>query len=493
MNKYVVGIDRGTTQIKAALLDETGRIVKVACTSSPPNLACRLGYFEQDMEDIFLETAKAVQSLFDNTYRPEDVVAVGVAGQGNGVFLLDKEKRPLMNAIMPIDERASIQSGTAKKTGVEEAMRKINCFGIPSCSPLALLRWLKENRKEEYDKIGTVFFCKDWIRYRLTGIIGTDRTDPSGAGLFDIAKNSYSKELFRMMDIGEVFEALPEAHESYEIAGYVTKEAAEMTGLNEGTRVVYGAHDIAAGSLGTGGLKEGDVTLVAGTMGVCLGVLDKPMMIGEYGTTLNSIVPGKWITHYSTRSFGPTLKWFIDLLCTKEIAQAEADGRSVFDHIEETINYRQPTDVLVRPYLFGSMVASDTAEIFNLSSGHKREDVLLGVYQGMAYSFVEALEWYIEALNCKHAYLCGGGANSNLFGQLLADASGIPIYASAEKEETCRGAGLCAWIGIDREHGMEIAGSTDTRRVWQPDSKNYDNHQRNIKMIVEINRKAWRQ
>ena len=295
-----------------------------------------------------------------------------------------------------------------------------------------------------------------------------------------------------MLDIPEALAALPPVHASSEVAGYVTKEAAALTGLAAGTPVVYGAHDIAAGSLGTGGLKEGDVTLVAGTMGVCLGVLDKPRMVGAYGTTLNSIVAGKWLTHYSTRSFGPSLQWFIELLCTRELELAKADGRSVFAHIEETIGNRGPTDVLVRPYLFGSMTASDRGEILNLTPSHRREDVLLGVYQGLAYSFAEALQWYIRELNCKQAYLCGGGANSSLLGQILADTAGIPICASAEKEETCRGAGLCAWLGLNRTHGLEIAGQVNTKQVWQPNPEYYDAHQRNLQQIIAINQRVWR-
>ena len=492
MAHYVVGIDRGTTQIKAALIDERGCITKVVCLPSPPNIAEKPGYFEQDMDAIFNETAKAVRRLFDDTHRPEEVLAVGIAGQGNGIFLLDRQNRPLMNAIMPIDERAAEIARAAKASGLAAALRESNGFGLPACCPLALLRWLKEQHREIYDNIGTVLFCKDWLRYRLTGCLGTDKTDPSGAGLFDLAKGEYGEELFQQLDIAEMFTALPPAHESSEIAGYVTKEAAALTGLTEGTPVVYGAHDIAAGSLGTGGLQEGDVTLVAGTMGVCLGVLDKPRMVGAYGTTLNGIVAGKWLTHYSTRSFGPTLQWFIELLCTRELELAKTDGRSVFAHIEETIGSRGPTDVLVRPYLFGSMTASDRGEILNLAPDHRREDVLLGVYQGLAYSFAEALQWYVQELSCKRAYLCGGGANSRLFGQLLADASGIPICASAEKEETCRGAGLCAWLGLDREQGLRIAGQVNTKQVWQPNPEYYDAHQRNMQQIIAINQRVWR-
>ena len=128
----------------------------------------------------------------------------------------------------------------------------------------------------------------------------------------------------------------------------------------------------------------------------------------------------------------------------------------------------------------------------NLAPDHRREDVLLGVYQGLAYSFAEALQWYVQELSCKRAYLCGGGANSRLFGQLLADASGIPICASAEMEVTCRGAGLCAWLGLDREQGLRIAGQVNTKQVWQPNPEYYDAHQRNMQQIIAINQRVWR-
>lgn len=226
-------------------------------------------------------------------------------------------------------------------------------------------------------------------------------------------------------------------------------------------------------------------------MGVCLGVLNTPRMVGAYATTLNSILPGRWLTHYSTRSFGPTLQWFIDLLCTRELEAAKADGRSVFSHIEETIDNRRFTDVLVRPYLFGSVTADDKGEIRNLSPSHRREDVMLGVYQGLAYSFAEALHWYIRDLKCSKAYLCGGGAGSQLFGQLLADAAGIEISASAEKEETCRGAGICAWIGVNRMHGLRIAESVSEKQMWHPNPEYYDMHQENLKQIIAINQKVW--
>lgn len=249
MKEYVLSIDRGTTQIKVCLVDNSGQQVAVVSRPSPKMVSSEKEWYEQDMNEIYDETASAIQDMLSYGYSAENIKAVGVTGQGNGIFLIDKAGLPIRPAIMPMDERASAICESMDKKGISSQIKQINFFGVPSCSPLALLNWIKDNEPEKYEKICYVLSCKDWIRFRLTGEVGTDITDTSGAGLVDMQTGTYSNRIFKLADLEGVWKKMPEIHAPFEIAGMISKKAEKETGLKTGTPVVYGAHDIEACAL----------------------------------------------------------------------------------------------------------------------------------------------------------------------------------------------------------------------------------------------------
>lgn len=493
MKEYVLSIDRGTTQIKVCLVDNSGQQVAVVSRPSPKMVSSEKEWYEQDMNEIYDETASAIQDMLSYGYSAENIKAVGVTGQGNGIFLIDKAGLPIRPAIMPMDERASAICESMDKKGISSQIKQINFFGVPSCSPLALLNWIKDNEPEKYEKICYVLSCKDWIRFRLTGEVGTDITDTSGAGLVDMQTGTYSNRIFKLADLEGVWKKMPEIHAPFEIAGMISKKAEKETGLKTGTPVVYGAHDIAACALGTGMREKGDLAIAAGTFGICLGVLSEPQLIGKYSTTLKHVLPDKWLSHYSIRAFGNSLDWFIRLLCEEEIREAQKRGLSVYTVLEEKIDVSKTVDILVRPYIYGSMTGEDAGDILRIRPWHTKADIIQSIYQGLAYAFTEAIQWYREALGTEKVYICGGGAKSRVIGQLIADVSGIPVYASTEKEETCKGAALCAWMGLDRSLGSElIRNASKSSNIWKPNVALYEKHQENLEAISKMNQHLWR-
>src|SRR5690606_27467855 len=134
-------------------------------------------------------------------------------------------------------------------------------------APSAILAWLKNYEPDRYQRISHVFAAKDWLRFCLTGLIGTDRTEAS-TSFTDVQTQEYSKDALALFGLDELWNALPEMKRSDEVVGHVSQACAERTGLVAGTPVVGGLHDVTASALGVGGLKIGTVAVVAGTYSI---------------------------------------------------------------------------------------------------------------------------------------------------------------------------------------------------------------------------------
>ena len=261
----ILGIDLGTSSVKAMLLDSVKGVISVE--SSPYEVSIPFeGYAEQNPETWWLETKQVLGRLRDkNEQEFNEIQAVGFSGQMHGIVVADCEGKPLRPAILWLDQRSrkeleSINSVLDfREMGEIFRNRAFTGFAFPS------LMWLKEHEPEVLLKAGAVLMPKDYIRFRMTGNLASDVTDASATALFDTAKRDWAFGIIKKFGLPE--EIFPACKESMEVAGTVTRQCHEECGLKEGIPVVYGSGDQMAQSIGNGVFREGEVISNIGTGG----------------------------------------------------------------------------------------------------------------------------------------------------------------------------------------------------------------------------------
>jgi L-xylulokinase len=497
MAEYLLGIDRGTTNVKAVLFDLDGNEVKKASRASGEIRRPFPGWNEQDMDLIWTRTREAIHDLFDEDIRPEDVIAVGVCGQGNGVFLIDGQGNPVRNGILSVDTRSKNIVAQLNEEGIVSRSGEVTKFPLSEASPTSLLKWLKENERDSYDKAKHFCFSKDWVKYKLTGEICTDQSDAGGAGLIDVAKGEYCVELLDWLEIKECKEKLPAIVPTWEVCGRVTKQASEETGLVEGTPVVSGAHDIAACSWGAGGTNEGHLTIIVGTWGLNMAVLNEL----DVNQSLNvpafyHAIPDRWLATNGDGNSGSSLDWFIKTFCEYEMAEAARRSVSVYEVIEEQVANVPPAPLLYQPFIFGMRGAAQAkGGLLGMGDWHTKADILKAVYEGIAYSHAMYIEALQEIVNIETAFLVGGGAQSRIWPQIFADVMGFPISVPSTAEVASRGAALSAGVGagVFKNHA-EANLLLDVKKQYMPDAERHEKYVgicRAFKRSIEDSTGVW--
>ena len=493
----LLGIDNGLTVTKAVIFDADGAQLAVARRRVPQSIP-RPRHVERDMDGLWNATAEAIgEAIAKSGRQADDIAAVAATAHGDGIYLLDNERRPLGPAILSLDSRAG--GIVAHWTKGSIAVQALAVTGqMPHASaPSALLAWIKAHEPARYGRIAHIFACKDWLRFCLTGTIGTDRTEAS-TSFTDVRDQGYSVEALRLFALEELAGALPPIAGSAEVAGRVTREAAARTGLAEGTPVVCGLHDVTASALGIGGHAEGVLAIVAGTYSINEVVSSEPRVDGRWFCR-NAIAPGRWNNMAISPASAANYDWFLDTLCRRDQDAADAAGQSVHALLAGEIDaaLRQSSTVLFHPYLFGSphgTVAS--AGFLGLRGWHNRGTMLRAVLEGIALNHRVHVDALRDSFQVREVRLTGGASRNPAFAQMFADILAMPIVVTETEEAAAWGAALCAGASV----GLYASPEDDPRDLaplcatYMPDparSAAYEDRYRLFRRAAEALAPLW--
>src|SRR5205085_2785095 len=271
----LLGIDVGTGGTRAVVVDERGGVLASATAEHAPFASPQTGWAEQDPRDWWRATAEAVRgALARAEVSAEEIACVGFSGQMHGAVLLDGEGSVVRPALTWCDQRTDAQCRSiTERVG---AARLIELTSNPALTNFTLTKmlWVREHEPETWSRVRTVLLPKDYVRLRLTGERATDVADASGTLLLDVASRRWSAAMLDAAEIDE--DVFARVYESAEETGRVSAAGAEATGLAEGTPVVAGAGDQAAGAVGMGIVRPGLVSVTIGTSGVVFAATDRP-------------------------------------------------------------------------------------------------------------------------------------------------------------------------------------------------------------------------
>jgi xylulokinase len=445
----LLGIDVGTGGSRALVTDEAGRVVASVTVEHVPFASPRMGWAEQDARDWWRASATAVRDVLrGGALSADEIKCVGLTGQMHGAVLLDERGEVLRPAIIWCDVRTDQQCrAITERVGAE---RLIELVLNPALAGFTLpkLLWVRETEPELWARVRSVLLPKDYVRLRLTGERATDVADASGTLLLDVRRRAWSREMLGHAEIDE--RLLPRVFESPEVTGRVSPEGAEATGLREGTPVVAGAGDQAAGAVGMGIVRPGTVSATIGTSGVVFAATDKPALDrGGRVHTFCHAVPGRWHVMGVTQAAGLSLRWFRD-----HFGAGAEDGRDPYERlIEEASGAPAGSDGAVwTPYLMGERTPHldphARAALTGLTASHTRAHVVRAILEGVAFSLRDTLTIFAEMkLPVETIRLGGGGARSALWRQIQADVYRHTVEIVEAEEGAAYGAALLAGVG----------------------------------------------
>ncbi|WPW28852.1 carbohydrate kinase [Streptomyces atratus] len=454
MTRYI-GIDVGTSMVKAAAFDPQGRTLAVE--SRPVGLTIRGGFVEQDMDEVYGAVCEVLAALGS-----DGVAFAGLTGQGDGVWLVDAAGRPVRTAISWMDGRAHELVDAWLASGVFGAVyRRTGSAMFPGC-PGPVLAWLDRHDPASLDAATTALYCKDMVFQRLTGVRATDVSDASMPFL-DPMTRMYSSD---------VVAALGLVHRASLLAP--VSDPVATAELPSGVRISNGPYDLPASALGAGVTRPGDGLLIVGTCLAALVATEQLDLDGEpAGLHISTDRPGHWLRAMPAMVGTAALDW---ILTTTGVRHAEVDALLA-------ATAPGANGVRVLPYFAPSGERAPfveprlRAELTGVSLETTPADLIRAVCEGIGFAARHCLE--AAGLTGTLA-LCGGGTRSPAWMRLFADVLGRPVRI-VEGEVGARGAVLAAAQRFGAE--LDTAAWTAPTTVVEPDperavfyAKAYEDH-----------------
>lgn len=500
---YLLGADIGTSGTKTALYDTAGNLISSA-TFSYPLYQERNGWAEQEPADWWNAVCLGIRKVIsDSGVDPAAIKGVGLSGQMHGLVMLDKEGKVLRKSIIWCDQRTGEEVRWMDNNVGRDKMISITANPSMTGFTAAKILWVKNNEPEIYEKCAHILLPKDYIRYMLTGEFATEVSDASGMQLMDVAHRCWSDEILGAFDIKKSL--LGKMYESQDVTGCITAKAAELTGLAKGTIVVGGAGDNPAAAIGTGIYSEGSAFTTIGTSGVVYAVSDE-VRIDKDGRvhTLCASVPGKWTVMSCTQGAGLSLQWLRNQVCTSECAQAEAEHCDPYDIMADLAKDIPigANGLIYLPYLMGERSPHPDPDcrgvFFGLSAIHTRAHLIRAVMEGVAYSQGECVDVFAQmGVKIDKMLLCGGGARSALWRQMLADIYGCKVHTLASEQGGALGVAILAGVGAgiypDIESACKQMISID--KEYLPDSERAAQYRKFMKLyssLYSVLKDSWK-
>ncbi|ECC3211033.1 carbohydrate kinase [Salmonella enterica subsp. diarizonae] len=438
---FWLGIDCGGTYLKAGLYDAEGHEHGIH-RQSLQTLSPFPGYAERDMHQLWQQCVATIAGLLKQTgVSGGQIKGIGISAQGKGLFLLDKQNRPLGNAILSSDRRALNIVERWQQDGIPQKLYPVTRQTLWTGHPASLLRWIKEHEPQRYAHIGCVMMAHDYLRWRLTDVKGCEESNISESNLYNMTTGRYDSRLTQWLGISEIDHALPPVVGSAETGGKISEEAAAITGLAAGTPVVGGLFDVVSTALCAGIDDEFTLNAVMGTWavtsGIARGLREHEAHPYVYGRYVND---GQYIVHEASPTSSGNLEWFT--------AQW---GDLSFDEINRAVASlpKAGSDIFFLPFLYGSNAGLEmTSGFYGMQALHTRAHLLQALYEGVVFSHMTHLNRMRERFTeVRTLRVTGGPAHSDVWMQMLADVSGLRIELPQVEETGCFGAALAARVG----------------------------------------------
>lgn len=451
MGKYLLAHDIGTSGNKASLFSVEGELI--SSTTVPYEVHYgEGGIAEQNPQDWWDAVCRSTKEI-TREIPAEDVTAVSFSGQMQCCLVVDKEGNVLRPAIIWADQRAEAQAQKLRDQLDETYAYRLLGHRLSPAYSIEKLMWIRDNEPEIYEKTYKMLQVKDYIIYRMTGKFVTDYSDASGTNALDLENLCWSQEILDAAEIS--VEKLPELHNSIDVIGTLTKEAAKALGLTTASKVVCGGGDGPCSAVGAGCIEKDQMFLTFGTSAWIGGTTEKKFLDDDQiFFCFAHVIPGQYMPCGTMQSAGSAYAYIRNTFFKEEIRQAKEQGVSSWDLINPLVE-KSPAGakgLVFLPYLTGERAPrwnpDASASFLGIRMYHTREDYVRAVLEGVGMNLELILKAYRKYLNIDRMILTGGGAKGDVVAQVLADILDAQLVRPDHVEEaTSIAAAVIAGVG----------------------------------------------
>lgn len=476
--KYIIGVDIGTTGCKVCLYDQDLEL-EVRSYRTYDIISDQIGFAEEDPNIWFSRIKECIKEcMVESKINEDGVIAIGISCT-NGIVPVDKEGNNLYNAIMQIDTRSEKQADYIRNHISEEMILAItgNRVALGTFSAPVIL-WIKENKREIYDKTHKFLSPSGYIVQKLTGEFTFDHTRASTTLLYDIKNKVWSQELLNNLDIDN--NKLPEIFNSYDVVGTLKNEVAKEIGLSDKTKIIAGVMDSVAACVGIGSNNEDKPVLIIGTVArLCLPLNDKEFESKFLNTRYAFNIP--YLSMTPVNGGGLSLRWYIENFLDEEVKMMESIDKDFYDYFEEQVGkIKAGSDSMIYlPYIVGerSPIWDPYARgvFFGVGLKTTKFHFYRAIMEGVAFAIRDNLEIYVDKYEKKieKILISGGGSKSKIWSQIFADVLGLPIIIPTVVETETRGSAILAGYGVGLFSSNQFDLQEDVS-VIKPNEKNFD-------------------
>ena len=465
--KYLLGIDVGTTGTKSLLFSEEGTLMGSAYRAYPTDMP-QLERREQNPEDWWRAVVETVREVCAEPEIGRHVAGISLSLQGGTMAPVDENVAPVRPAMVWSDKRCAAQKEAyLREVGEADTMYRKTGWKLGNGLNANQIRWMRDNEPENFARTKLFLSVPDYISLKMTGVAACDMSDAGINQLADIRTGKYDPQLLAYAGITE--ERLPKLLRSGEVIGHLTAEAAEELGLTTDCVLAAGAHDQYAVALGAGACKAGDILIGSGTAWVVTAIGDAPDFESGLAQSV-AATPGMWGSLRSLGSGGVCLEWL-----RKNLTVGESGELLPYDVINREVAGRKAAENGLFFYPFTGRCTAQKGfskgTFIGLDLSHDRFDMARAIMEGVAFQII----WMMEAFRTKPSSeglkLAGGAARSEVWCQLVADISGLPVRIPEVADMACVGAAVLAGVGCgvfpSQEEGCRRLAVNE--RIVQPD------------------------
>lgn len=436
-----IGIDLGTSSMKGILTDAKGAILREAAASYNVSYP-QDGWSEQNPADwldaldrLFKELCKDVE---------DKIGGISFGGQMHGLVMLDQAGEVIRPCILWNDGRTEAETNYLNETIGKAKLSALTANIAFAGFTAPKLLWVKKHEPHNFAKIAKIMLPKDYLVYKLTGRFATDYTDASGTLLLDVEHKRWSREMCEVCSVKE--EWLPTLYESYEKVGTVLPEYGLPNAI-----VTAGAGDNAAAAVGTGTVKEGDCNISLGTSGTVFIAGDGFSEDGNNALHSFCHANGKWHLMGCILSAASCNRWWLEEILGSEDYGGAIDGVVLGEN-----------DVFFLPYLMGERSPHNDVNargaFIGMRANTTRREMSLAVLEGVSFALRDCVEAARKAgITITRATVCGGGARSRVWREILANVLGCAIVSPATEQGPAYGAAILAMVGSGLFPDVETA------------------------------------
>jgi xylulokinase len=473
--QYVIGCDIGSQSLKAVLMSAEGKICGEASAGYPIEYP-QPAWAQQSAAAWIDAIAQAVRSvLAENHVSAQQIVALGLDAQVDGVVALDKNGQPLYPAIIWMDRRAVAECEMAGRNISRQEIFQITGLNLDATHVAPKIRWLANHEPRLFEKTTSLLLPASYVAFALTGEFGVDYSNASSTMLMDVRRRTWSREMCAAFDIP--MELLPPIYPATQVLANLRGEAAELLGLRTATKVIIGSGDEHAACLGAGVTRPGLVCDIAGTAEpVCAS--STSALFDESGLveTHCHADPGLWLLENPGFVSGANYRWFRDQFSPQDMIR-NVDAYARMDQEAETIPPGSD-GLIMLPCLMGAMAptwnAAARGTFMGFTLAHRHAHFCRAILEASAYAIRDITDQMLcMGLPLKEIRAVGGGARSPLWRQIKADVTGLPVSLTDTIETTALGAGILALTGSGLIDTLEQAVSLTTHvtETRDPDPK----------------------